>query len=513
MRYDTIVIGAGHNGLTLAALVAGAKQRVLLLERQDHVGGLAAGREFHPGYRDTGLFHDTTGVRPAVVRELALEKHGLKLRRKFANVYLPGRSRGLVLERDPALARHEIARHSERDARRYGEFRTFLDALRPVLARFSEAAPPDILDLGVHDMVGLASAGLAVRRLGGETMMELLRMAPMSVGDLLSEWFDTGLLRAALAGPAIRGSWLGPWSAGTGANLLLGEASVSPGVVGGPAALVSALLKAATSAGVTVRTGARVEEIQVAKGRATGVRLASGEVLAADTICATCDPRQTFLELVPPRQLPVEVCDEVRVLRARGTTAKVDLALSGPLLFDDREDVAFEHVAIGESLDDLERAFDAVKYGELPARPHLEIHVPTIGDKSLAPDGHHVASVLMHFAPYGLKGGWTDAAKKRAADLVIDRIGEYSGGFASKVVAAHVTSPVDLERDMGLSGGQVHHGEHALDQLLFMRPGPSVSGYMTPIDGLVLGGSGSHPGGGITCAPGWLAAHTLLDSR
>jgi phytoene dehydrogenase-like protein len=242
------------------------------------------------------------------------------------------------------------------------------------------------------------------------------------------------------------------------------------------------------------------------------VTLQDGEEIHADTVCATCDPKQTFLKLIAPRQLPVEVCDEVRVFRTRGTTAKVNLALSAPLIFQDRPGVAFEHIAIGETLDDLERAFDAVKYGEIPKNPHLEIHVPTIQDKSLAPDGHHVASVLFHFAPHDLAGGWNKKAGKALISTVKKRIARYAPGFEEQVVAATVTTPADLESDYGLTGGHVHHGEHALDQLLFMRPGPSVSAYATPVEGLFIGGSGSHPGGGITCAPGWLASKAILSA-
>lgn len=512
-KYDAIVIGAGHNGLALTGLLAGAGWKVLNGERRDVIGGTAAGEEFHPGYKTTGLLHDTTCVWPEVIKGLSLPRYGLKLRAIPAPTFVPGDDGGLVLHHDGAKAREELRKVSQKDADAYIEFRKFLGKVAPVMRRVIAQPPPDPTAKRKAGLLKLAGAGLSMRKLGPEAMMELLRVAPMALGDFVGEWFENERVRAAVAGPAIGGTWLGPWSPGSTATFLLREAMGGPGVVGGPQALVKALYDAAVDRGAEVRTGAEVSRIRVSDGTAQGVTLADGEDIDARWVVATCNPRTAMFDLVPPRHLPVEIAEDIRVFRMRGTTAKVNLALDAPLRWTGRGESDFTNIQIGDEIDGLERAFDAVKYGEFSENPLLEVHVPTIDDPSLAPAGHHVASVLFHFAPYDLRAGWNDETKAALGEKVLETIEKFAPGTREHVVASEVLTPVDLESRYGLVEGHIHHGEMALDQLLFLRPGPSCAWYTTPISGLALGGSGSHPGGGLTCGPASLCAEELLRRK
>jgi len=335
----------------------------------------------------------------------------------------------------------------------------------------------------------------------------------MCVADWLNEWFEAKLLKAGLAGPAVLGTWLGPWSAGTVVTLLLQESVAGREVLGGPAGLTAALAAACRSHGGEIRTSAAVKRLRIAAGRAEGVELESGESLDASQVVSSCDPRLTFLEMTPPRALPQDLEGVLRHWRCRGTTAKVHLALNGPLDFAGRPGGVFEAARTGEELDDLERAFDAVKYGEFSTLPVLDVRVPTLSDPGLAPKGHHVVSILASFAPHALRSGWTDASRKAFGDAVVAALARYAPSLPGRIVAGEVLSPVDLERRYGLTGGHIHHGEHSLDQLFSLRPSPSCSRHATPIHGLFLCGSGTHPGGGVTCAPGALAAAAILSRR
>ncbi len=514
MKADAIVIGAGTNGLTAATLLAKAGRKVVVLERRDRVGGLAALEEFHPGYKSPGLLLDTIGVRAEVVASLKLERHGLVLLPTEPPVYAPKLGgAGLLLHRDPARAQAEIRAHSPNDAERYPRFRAFIDRVRGLIGRLLNEPPPDLKAPSASELWDLARTAIALRRLGADDMLELIRLAPMCVADWLNGWFESELLKAALAGPALHGTFMGPWSPGTTATWLLAECSAGRAVRGGPAALVSALQSAARAAGVEVRLNATVERIRVSGGRATGVSLAGGEALEAPIVAASCDPKRTLLELVPAGEVAPRLGSAIRNFRARGTSARVHLALSAPLEFDGRPGQRFEAARTGESLDGLERAFDAIKYRRFSTPPLLEIRVPTVSAPDLAPPGHHVVSVLVHFAPAGLEGGWTDERREALGDSVVGELSRHASRVRTTMVAREVLSPADIEKRYGITGGHIYHGEHALDQLLFLRPAPPCARYATPIEGLYLCGSGSHPGGGVTCAPGALAARAILDRR
>jgi len=508
-KYDAIVIGAGHNGLTAACLLAKRGRSVLVVERRDVVGGLCAGEEFHPGFRSPGVLHDTACVRAGVVDSLRLSEHGLDRIAPPPVFLAEADGEGLLLSHDPAAAAAEIARHSERDADRYRDFHAFIARVRGVVAPLVNEVPPDPMNLdGLGALARMAQKALALRRLGRGDMMELLRVPPMCVGDWLGEWFETDLLKAGLAAPSIIGTWMGPWSPGTSANLLVWAATADRAVQGGPAALVESLSRCARDLGVEVRTGAKVTRIAVDTRAATGVVLAGGEELSAGAVLSSCDPKTTFLDLIAAADVGDSLERQVAIYRQRGTTAKVHLALNKGLEFSSRPGAAFEFARVGETLDGLEHAFDAVKYRAFSERPILDVFVPSVSNPGYAPAGQASVSLLVHFAPYQLQGGWDDDQRERLGDAAVAELERYAPGVSSSIVAREVLSPKDIEDRYGIRGGHVHHGEHALDQLL-ARPTLDTARYRTPIANLFLCGSGSHPGGGVTCAPGALAASVV----
>ena len=419
--------------------------------------------------------------------------------------------RGILLPRDPVAADGDLRARSARDAEAYARYRAFLAKLRPLVEALTTSPPPPLSPEGLGDLWDVARRGLGLWRLGRHDTLELLRIAPMCVADWLNEQFETPLLVEGLAAPAVVGTFAGPWSAGTNTNLILAEAVAGRHVAGGPAALVAALERAARAAGAEIRTGAEVARIRLEGGRASGVTLPGGEAIDAGLVVATCDPKRTFLELVAPGTLPIRIEEEYRRIRMRGTAAKLHLALSGPLEPAGRAGESFESIRIGGGhVDALERAFDAVKYREVSAEPHLEVRVPSVADPSLAPAGHHVASVLVSFAAHDVAGGWTEARRTALVDTVLAKLERCAPGTRRRIVAHELLTPADLETRFALTGGQLHHGEPAIDQMLVMRPAPSAARYASSVRGLFLGGSGSHGGGGVTCTAGWLAAEAAL---
>jgi phytoene dehydrogenase-like protein len=508
VSYDVIVVGAGHNGLVCASLLARSGRKVLLAERRDIVGGLCAGEEFHPGYRHAGFWTDTSGLRPWVVESLQLSKHGLTFDSKWPKIFSPGDpGDGVCVSCGPdGKSRLEPA-----DLQKWEALLAFAARLRPVIEPLVNEPPPDLAHAGTIETLRLLRHGWAARRLGKRDMMELLRIPPMCVADWLREWLPSEHLCAVMAHTAILGTWMGPWSPGSAANLLLYLATLQKPVAGGADALVRALGSSARANGVEIRTQAKVARFTVAGDTVTGVQLEDGETLAASAVVATCDPRQVFQSMLPRRLLGTQLESRIAHYRMRGTTARVNLALKGDVNWSSAHGSQAHYIRTGAHVDTIERAFDAVKYRRCSERPVLDMHMPTRAQADLAPAGCHVLCIQVHFAPYALEGGWTDAAKKRLSESVLTELSRFAPGIRDLVAGSEVLTPVDLETRYGLTGGHPHHGEHALDQLL-TRPLPEAFRYATPFPGLYLGGSGTHPGGGVTGAPGALAARELLKS-
>ncbi len=509
-KFDVIVIGGGHNGLTTATILAKKGKKVLVVEKRKILGGIAAGEEFYPGYSTTGLLHDTSGVRMEVVKSLQLEKHGLEIDKHRAAVTILSKDgKSITMQSDLNATAAAIGKFSKNDAEAYKEYQDFLKRIGNVINDLMDNPPPDIdvKNLTMASLVVLAKKWMMFKGLGNKTMMELLKVAPMCVADFLNEKFQTDFLKAGIAAPALYGCYAAPRSPYTTINLLLWECASRSNIKGGPQALVDALQKAAEQASVEIRTGAEVEKILLdAERAANGVRLKGGEEISAAKVAASCTPKETFLNLFDDFELEYQLDYWIEKVRSRGTSAKVNLAINKAVKLNGE---TVEYARTGNSFDEMEKAFDPVKYQQVTDAPFLDIHIPTSTNPSLAPDGHSVISVLVHQIPYDFEAGWSSNAKKKLAADVLQTLETYSPGLAKAVVGMEVLSPADFEERYTLTEGHIYHGEHFVDQLI-TRPIPACSRYATPLAGLFLCGSGSHPGGGITCAPGSMAAAAIL---
>jgi phytoene dehydrogenase-like protein len=523
MTRDVVIIGAGHNSLVAAFYLAKAGRKPLVLEARPVVGGSAVTEEFHPGFRCSTLLHACGPLRPAVLRDMGLEKSVAWLRPDPC-VFVPHPDgRALVLHHDAKKSAESIAAFSRYDAGRYVEFSAMLARMGAAIARLLDVTPPDIDDPSFGDLFDLIKTGREFRSLGQKDMFRLLRYGPMAVADLVAEWFETELLRAVVAARGVFGTAMGPWSAGSSATLLLRAASDAhpAGTLvvprGGMGALTQAMANAARKAGAEIRISAPVARITVQNGRACGVVLASGEEIAAKAVVSGADPKRTLLGLLDPVHLEPNVTLRLRNYRCSGTVAKVNLALDGlprfAALNGDSRSALSGRIHIGHEIDYLERAFDASKYGEFSAKAYLEVVIPTLADPSLAPDGKHVVSIFAHFAPYRLRAGDWNAHRDALGHAVVDTLAAYAPDLPGHILARQVLTPLDLEEKFGLTGGHLFHGELALDQLFTMRPVLDWARYRTPVAGLYLCGSGTHPGTGLTGASGANAAREILRDK
>jgi len=513
VRTGVVVIGAGVNGLTAAAYLGRAGYRVVVLERSEAIGGLAAPAEFHPGFRAPGVLFDTACVRSWVVAGLRLKEHGLRFRDQAPAVFGPAAEEGSPGMLLPAgLAPTPPPKGG--DAKAWEGFHGFVGRVGPFVRKLLDSPPPALDPHGIGSAADLVWKAVSLRRLGRPDMTELARLAPMCLADWLDHGFADPRLKALLAAPALTGVFGGPWSPGTAILLLFHLATAGPGIAGGAPALVAALEQACRATGVELRTSSQAARIELEDGEEVrGVTLADGTFLETGTVVATCSPRITFLELLDPALLSDRLEGRAAHSRCRGTEARIDLALDGPPGFRGAPEEPVEAARTGAHLDDLERAFDAAKYGELPAHPHLEIRVPSVADPTLAPPGRHVVSVMARCIPRDLQGGWTPEARERLGDLVTRELARFAPGIEARILSRRVLTPADLEERLALPGGHLLHGEPALDQMLSMRPFPECARYRTPVRGLFLGGGGSHPGGGLTGAPGALAARMILQGK
>ncbi|HET7699146.1 MAG TPA: NAD(P)/FAD-dependent oxidoreductase [Vicinamibacterales bacterium] len=523
MTHDTVIIGAGHNALTAAYYLARGGRRPLVLERRHVVGGCATSEEFAPGYRAATLAHTIGPLRPSIAADMQLERRGVRFVRPDPRIVAPsGDGRTLVFSTDPSRTAEAIRPFSAKDAARYADFCGALSRAGAFLGGLLDMTPPSIDAPSRAELWELLKAGRRFRALGRKDSFSLLRWGPMAVADLVAEWFETDLLQAVVAARAIHGAAMGPWSAGTGALLLLAAAfDRAPGgssvtVAGGPGALTRAMADAAREAGAEIRTGAGVREIVVKDGAAAAVVLDDGTTIAAKTIVSGADPRRTFLTLIDPVELEPVFMTRIRNYRVPGTVAKVNVALRALPAFTglagDPAVTLQGRVHIGPGIDYLEKAFDASKYGESSTAPFLDVTFPSIHDPSMAPAGRHVMSVHVQYAPYRLRSGSWAALEDALAATVLSTLERYAPGVTSLAEHRQVITPLALEQEFGLTGGHIHHGELALDQLFTMRPTLGWASYRTPIDGLFLCGSGTHPGGGLTGAPGRNAAREVLKS-
>jgi phytoene dehydrogenase-like protein len=523
VRYDAIVVGGGHNGLTAAAYLARAGRRVLVLERRHQVGGAAVTEEVFPGYRFSVCSYVVSLLRPEIIRELDLRRFGLHLL-PLDGTFTPTLRGDYLWRVDDARATyHEIARHSESDAAAYQDFSRAMVELARFVKPLLRMTPPDPTTLRVRDLLELFSLRRRFRGLSRELRRVLLQLMTMSAADFLEQWFETELLKATLAASGIIGTFLGVRSPGTAYVLLhhyMGEidgAYRSWGLPrGGTGAVSNALAGAARAAGAEIRTGAAVAVIQTRRGRATGIALEGGEEIEGDLVLSSVDPKLTFLRLIDARELPPEFLESVRHYKCRGSSGKVNLALDALPEFTCLPGAGAHlrgAISISPSLDYLERAYDEAKYGEFSHRPYLDIVIPTLSDPSMAPPGKHVLSCFAQYAPYDLASGSWEDQREAFGDAVVDTLAEYAPNIHRIIVHRQIVTPLDLEREFGLTEGHIFQGELTLDQLFFLRPVPGWARYTTPVRNLWICGSATHPGGGIMGAPGRNAALRILETK
>jgi phytoene dehydrogenase-like protein len=524
--YDAVVVGGGHNGLVTAAYLARAGRRVVVLERRGRLGGVAETAELG-GVRVPRLADTVGRIRPSVVRELGLREHGLRLVSPDVRVFAPQPDgRAVTLWADQARTVESLRAWSAADAGAWPAFDRLVRSLGSFLADLAAETPPDVKSPGLGDALMGLRLGRTFRGLGKQDAHTILRVLPMAAADFIAEALETDAIRAAVAWRGVRYSFLGPWSAGSTA-ILLGDSAGTDGgaagqtvfAIGGPGALSDALAAAVRAAGGEIRCDAEVASITSRDGQVTGVVLASGEEIAATAVVSDVDPKRTLLSLVDPVTLGPTMRWRAGNYRTPGVVAKVNLVVDRLPRFTaaagDDERLLRGRILAAPGIDAIERAFDAAKYGRTSDTPVLEATIPSLVDPALvdgAPAGTHVVSVLAQYAPAELRvGSWDDPGRADAfADRVVDVLDELAPGLTASVRAREIVTPLDLEREYGLSGGHPLHGEQALDQWFLWRPFLGSGRYRLPVEGLYLCGSGAHPGGGITGQPGQNAARELL---
>jgi phytoene dehydrogenase-like protein len=519
-RYDVIVIGGGHNGLVHAAYLARAGKKVLVLERRHVVGGAAVTEEIFPGFKFSVCSYVVSLLRPEIIRDLDLPRHGLEIL-PLDGTFTP-MPNGDYLWRvnDHARTRREIARHSPLDAEAYEEYGTAMAEQGKFVKPILGMTPPDPSRLEPDVLRKLMFLGRRFRQLPEPDQYNQVQLMTMSAVDFLDQWFETDVLKATMSASGIIGTFLGVRSPGTAYVLLhhyMGEidgAFRSWGFSrGGTGAISNAIAAAARESGAEIRTQAPIARILVKNGRATGVALQNGDEFEARVISSSVDPRLTFVRMIEPGHLPEEFLEQVQHYKFRGSSGKVNLALdalpdfkclpgAGPHLRG--------AISISPSVDYMERAYDEAKYGRYSRRPYIDCVIPSLTDPSVAPPGKHVMSCFVQYAPYHLKEGSWDEQREAFGDTVIETLAEHAPNIKNIIRGRQVLTPLDLEREFGLSEGNIFQGELSLEQLFFLRPVPGWAQYRTPLKGLYLCGSAAHPGGGIMGAPGRLAAIEVL---
>ncbi len=532
-NYDVIVIGGGHNGLTCAAYLAKAGKKVLVLERRPLVGGATVTEEIFPGFKFTVFSYVVSLLRPEIIRDLQLPKHGLTILPLESTVTPLPDGDYILRDADHWATVRNLARFSPRDAETYDEYSHEMyfmaKAVKPILS----LTPPDPTSLNPAELLPLAKLGKHFLGMDADRLYTFIKLMTMSSADFLDEWFETDPLKATMSASGIIGTFLGPRSPGTAYVLLHHYMGEIDGVFrawgfqkGGTGGVAEALASAARSFGAEIKTSAGVQAVITKNGKATGVALTNGDEYTADIVVSSLDPKRTFLDLIDQSLIPNQLIADIQRFNIQGSSGKVNLALDALPDFSAlrvprgtdtpmRLRAALKGaISISPSLDYMERAYDDAKYGNFSQRPYIDIIIPSMIDPDMAPPGKHVMSCFVQYAPYKLADGEWDAEKREAfGDAVINTIAEYAPNIRDIIIGRQVRTPKDIEDTTGLSQGNIFAGELSLSQLLFLRPAAGWAQYATPVRGYWQCGSGTHPGGGITGAPGRLAALEILKSN
>ena len=520
--YDAVIIGGGHNGLVTAAYLAKAGRTVAVLEAREILGGCAVTEEIWPGYRVSTGAYLTSLFQERIVRDLELPRHGYRVDAKdpaFFSVFPDGRH--FFMWQDRARTLGEIAKFSKRDAAVYPAYEDHLERLSQVIEDLLLTTPPPFPPDGIGALIEYLKLAGKLRGLTARELSGLVKIFTQSAADFLDDWFESPEVKVTLATDGVIGANGGPRSQGTAYILLhhcMGGVGGHRGlwgfVRGGMGAVSESIASAAREAGAVIRTNAPVARILVRNGAAQGVALESGEEIAARIVASNCDPKRTFLRLMDARDLPVEFRRSIERWRCEGTSLKINLALNGLPEFKaypgapGPQHGATMHIC--PSIEYVERAWDDAKYGRPSQSPLLEMTIPTMYDRSLAPEGKHIMGIFLQYAPYTLRDATWDDLREPFYERVIDIIAEYAPNIRGIIEHHQVLTPLDLERRFGITGGNIFHGEMSLDQMFVMRPLAGAARYRMPVRGLYLCGSGAHPGGGVMGAPGYNCAREML---
>ncbi len=521
--YDAIVIGGGHNGLVNGAYLAKGGLKTLILERRHLPGGAAITEELRPGFWFTTFSYALSLLRPQIIHELELTKHGF-MPLLMSSTFAPMENGDyLWLGQDHGANLKEIARHSKHDADAYEQYSHDMNMVCQAIKPIFDMVPPDIFSDDPAELMALAELGGLFRRMDKRTLHNTVRLLTGSIADFLDDYFESDILKGYLASSGIIGTKVGPRSQGSGLVLLFHYMGEHDGEFGawafhkqGNGGFTKVLARAATSFGATISYEHAVDHVITKGGRAIGVALADGSEYYADTVVSALDPRRTFLELVDPFELPSDLVESIQRYRFQGTSSKVNFALDGLPQYPSlpgHADIFRGFINVGPSMDYIERAFDEGKYGWYSSRPYIDGAIQSTIDPDMAPPGKHVMSSFIHYTPYQLRESDWDTEKENLGDTVQRTLESFFPGFSDLVLQREVVTPLHIERTVGLSEGNIFAGELLAPQMFMFRPAPGWSQYRTPIDGYYQCGSGTHPGGCVTGGPGRLAAGQILKDR